>query len=396
VDAGLRLQRTIKGLDPQVADGVTGGLLFAAVALIGRFASHPLGLVGVISGGLCVASVAWRRRRPALATVVALAAGQWSRFHANGVVTALVTTAIILDYYSLGRQAGASWWRSWEMLLVATAIPVIATGPGHWDGPTVASVWAFTVVLPFTAARVVDAKTRLTAQLGEVAALADAAQLRRREQVAAEERTRIAREVHDVLAHSLSVMVIQTTAARLAAKVDTEAARQAMVNVEACGREALGDLRRMVGVVRHDDREPLEKDLAQLSSLADTARSAGLHVVLLVRGQERWVPPAASLAVYRIVQEALTNCLKHSAPATESESVSVSISVTITDTEAHLSVVDDGHPQPNGITAKGSGHGLIGMRERALLCGGSFEAVPLPEGGFSVQATMPIGEEASV
>jgi signal transduction histidine kinase len=206
----------------------------------------------------------------------------------------------------------------------------------------------------------------------------------------ADERAAIARELHDVVAHSLSVMIVQADGARYAFDTEPGRARAALDTVAATGREALEDMRRLVQVLRGSDLEqPARPDrrragLEQLTAFADRARSAGLTVDLAVDVAADELPPALSLTVIRLVQEALTNTLRHAGPGAR-----VEVRVAATDGELTVSTVDDGAGRPGRDPGPESGHGLIGMRERVSVHGGQFSAGPGPTGGWRVSATIP-------
>jgi signal transduction histidine kinase len=195
----------------------------------------------------------------------------------------------------------------------------------------------------------------------------------------AEERARMARELHDIVSHKLSVVVLQAAGARAAG-----AGEHTLEKIERSGREALVEMRRLLGVLRDDgDGDGLapQPGIAQLHQLAAEVRAAGLGVDLHVDGDCHDLPPALQLNAYRIVQEALTNVLKHAGPA------QARVRVGRRDGQLVVEVRDDGsgHAVPDGV-----GHGLVGMRERVALFGGEFRAGPRPEGGFAVQAMLPL------
>lgn len=202
-----------------------------------------------------------------------------------------------------------------------------------------------------------------------------------------EERARIARELHDVVAHAVSVMVVQAGAAEQVLPGELSPAREALLAVQQTGRQALVELRRLLGVLRADDQAPTrgpQPGLGALVSLVENVREAGLDVTLHVDGDVGVVAPGLDLAAYRIMQEALTNTLKH-AHATR-----VEVTVRIDRDALELAVEDDGH-SPAGRNGSGSGHGLIGMRERALLYGGELAVGARDGHGFAVRARLPLG-----
>ena len=223
-----------------------------------------------------------------------------------------------------------------------------------------------------------------------VAALEARAELLERERednarlAVALERGRIAREMHDVVAHNVSVVVVQAAAAERMVETDPERARQAMRDVAATGRQALTEMRRLLGVLRDgdasDDLGP-QPGVAELRALAGTVEDAGMQVELSVQGEERPLPASAALSVYRIVQEALTNSLRHAGPAR------ARVILRYLPDALEVQVSDNGV----GVVppAEHGGHGLIGMRERVALFGGELTAGPRPEGGYAVVARIP-------
>jgi len=204
----------------------------------------------------------------------------------------------------------------------------------------------------------------------------------------AAERASIARELHDVIAHNVSVMVVQAGANRVNPPAGPAAATQAFASIEATGRQALSETRRLLGLMRRDGERQSpapQPGLEHLTALAEQVRKAGLPVTVLVRGDPRPLPAGLNLSAYRIIQEALTNVLKHAGPA------ATEVLVRYLDRELQIQVTDHGPPAlraPGG--RKGSGHGLIGMRERVALYGGQLEVGPLPSGGFRVRACLPL------
>jgi signal transduction histidine kinase len=225
------------------------------------------------------------------------------------------------------------------------------------------------------------------AQLEERTARLERARDQDRRLAADEERTRIARELHDVVAHDVSVIAIQAGAARAVQATRPEAAAQAIGLIETTARETLIELNRLLGVLRGStgaaaDRRP-QPGIDQLAGLVEGLRAAGLEVDARVEGDARSLPPAVDLSAYRIVQEATTNVLKHA------HARRVDIRVQYTETMLALDVRDDG--AGNGVDpASSSGHGLIGMRERVALFGGELRAGRNPAGGFSVHARLPL------
>jgi len=200
----------------------------------------------------------------------------------------------------------------------------------------------------------------------------------------ADERARIARELHDVVAHAIGVIVVQARGGRRTLDTDPEASREALGAIETTAVGALAEMRRLLGVLRADDDGIAlapRPGLRDLDRLIDQVREAGLPVELSVEGDPVELAPGVDLSAYRIVQEALTNALKHAGPA------SARVVVRYGGGRLDLEVSDTG---PGGSAGRSAGHGLLGMRERVALYGGDLEAGPQQGGGFSVRAHLPL------
>jgi signal transduction histidine kinase len=202
-----------------------------------------------------------------------------------------------------------------------------------------------------------------------------------------DERVRIARELHDVVAHHVSVMGVQAGAARRVLQKHPEKAEQALSNIEVASREAVQEMHRLLGFLRQEPEDtPFapQPGMSQLTTLVDQMRDAGLPVELQIEGTERTLPPSVDLSAYRIVQEALTNTLRHAGPAR------AQVKVSYADSAIDIEVLDDGRGPNPGQNGAGTGHGLIGMRERVTLLGGTFQAGHHPGVGYSVRAHLPL------
>ena len=209
-----------------------------------------------------------------------------------------------------------------------------------------------------------------------------------------EERARIARELHDVVAHHVSVMTVQAGAARRILDRDPDSAREAMSTIEGLGRTALSEMRRIVGVLRTErDPEHTGRELApqpglhDVGGLIDRVRETGLMVQLWIEGEPRTLSPGVDLAVYRLVQEALTNTLKHAGPQARAW-----VRIHYAGQGVNVEIEDDGRGAAAGLPGNGdgSGHGLVGMRERVALYGGELRIGPRSGGGFEVRARFPL------
>jgi signal transduction histidine kinase len=235
------------------------------------------------------------------------------------------------------------------------------------------------------AGRALAGRADQTRELRARVASAEQAKAAAVEKAAAEERSRIARELHDVVAHSVSVMVVQSSGVRRLLKEEQHREREALMSVEQIGRQALTEMRRMLGVMRTGEEAPAtlapQPGLQHLERLVAQVEEAGLPVTLRIEGERPELPPGVDLSAYRIVQEGLTNALKH-APGSHAEVI-----VRFAPDSVHLEITDNG----NGSGEEdGLGQGLVGMRERVALYGGTLEAGPKDGGGFVLRADLPV------
>jgi signal transduction histidine kinase len=224
------------------------------------------------------------------------------------------------------------------------------------------------------------------AELEQKVAGAEARRRAETDKAIAEERTRLARDLHDIVAHSLSVMVVQAGAARRLVGRDPAQVTEALGNIESVGRSSLDEMRRILGVLRGEDEATNlrpQPGLGDLVSLVEQCREAGLDVDVTTSGEPQALPPSVDVSAYRIVQESLTNTLKHAQASTAT--------VHVTHEPEHLSIeiVDRGRLAPTP-RVNGGGHGLAGMTERVESLGGTFEAGPRLGGGFRVRARLPL------
>ena len=264
----------------------------------------------------------------------------------------------------------------------SVAAVVVHNDPRSAVGNFIVGSIIFTIV--WSIAFGVGRKSVETDEAKERAARAEREREERAHLAVADERARIARELHDVVGHSVSVMTVQASAVRRLLRPEQEREREALLIVERTGREALAEMRRMVGVLRRPEEAPAlapQPSLEQLDKLVEQARQAGLPVALRVEGESVQLPTGVDLTAYRLIQEGLTNAIKH-AQATRAE-----VFVRYNGDRVELVVSDDGNGSPGG---GGGGHGLVGMRERVSVYGGELEAGPGPSGGFRLRATLPI------
>ncbi|HEX2702362.1 MAG TPA: histidine kinase, partial [Solirubrobacteraceae bacterium] len=376
--------------------------VLAVLLTIGELANaasqpHPhLGVLAVVSLIVLTSSVAWRRRDPVLATLVAITGLiAFYRSSGNYGYGLAEMTVIPLSFYMLGRRSrgrenAVAFALVFGYWLAANAAITYAQA-GASVGEVLGSGALFGG-LPFAVGRTLATRNSLTRELEATAARLQEEQEVSAHHAAGEERNRMARELHDVIAHSVSVMVIQCSGARSVARGDFGAALTALQVVESSGREALVELRRIVGVLRRGSDElagSAAPGLSQLEALVDRARSSGLPVELRVGGR-RALSPGLDLVAYRILQEALTNVIKHAGP------VPTVVSVRFTARELELEVSDTGRgPAREREDRDGPGHGLLGMGERVALYGGELSTGPRAGGGFEVRARIPFDGKAS-
>jgi signal transduction histidine kinase len=324
--------------------------------------------------------VAWRRVNPLLC--LALITGvSVVEFAAFGSPEGLgIMGPALIAAYSIGRweTRRPAWWG-----LVLVAVLWIAwDGLDRADTTLRAHLAGLLWISPWIIAWLVGALVRSQVQNLEQRRQA---RTQRAAQAVAEERNRIARELHDVIGHSVSVMTVQASAVRRRLASDQVVEREALETVEAVGREALGEMRRMVGVLRGPgidaNREP-PPGLAQLDRLVEKFRTAGLPVDVQVQGEPRPLAPGLDLTAYRLVQEGLTNTLRHAIEPRRAE-----VCIAYGEHQLELAVRDDGATVAADAEA---GHGLLGMRERVAVYGGRLVARPRSDRGFELLVTVPL------
>ncbi|MCI2239398.1 histidine kinase [Paenibacillus sp. TRM 82003] len=346
------------------------------------------GAAVLVSAVMCL-PLALRRVRPELSGGLVAVGGL-----AQPVLAAdpqVANVAVLIALYSLAAYA-APWASRGGLLLGlfgALVAPVRYVLPSADLVNTVAAAMfiAVLVVATWLTGRLRRASRQNELALLERARLLEVERENESRLAATAERQRIAREMHDVVAHSLSVIIAQADGGRYAAAANPAAAAEVLGTISATGRQALADMRNLLGVLRQgpgDERAP-QPDAAQVVDLVAQVRASGLDVALEVLGEPRPVPPAVGLTAYRIVQESLTNVLKHAGPAARTR-----VQVRWDPDALRLGVDDDGRGAAALVPDPGAGgQGLLGMAERARLHGGSATAGPRAGGGFRVRATLP-------
>jgi signal transduction histidine kinase len=348
---------------------------------VGSPNNGPSGVVLFVLVLFATLPIALRRRLPLKVFAITLTAGAISDliggpFQFAGALVGLYTVAAYLGRPRSIYAAGAS------------GIATVVTSVGD-SGTPMAQVSAILAV--FAGAWLLGDNIRTRrAYLRELEARADRLEREREESIrraAADEQARIARELHDIITHNVSVMTVQAAAAGDVFETQPGRVREALDSIESTGREALTELRRLLGKVRPEDgvtELAPQPGLARLDGLLEQVRAAGLEVDLAVEGTPRELPIGLDLSAYRIVQEALTNILKHA------HASKASVRIRYEPDAVELEVVDDGRGPSQDETQ--SGQGIIGMRERAALVGGALRVGRAPGGGFAVDARIPLPE----
>ena len=377
----MRALKQLSARAADVADPIIVALLAGSALIEVLVSGAPL--VEAVLVALIALPLLARRRAPRLVLVLVIAAGYVGYATGpeeggalQGWIVVNIAVYSVAAHCSLRRAlAGAALVASF---LLFFEIPRIVEGArfedvvGEWL--FVGSVWAL--------GRWVRQRRRHTAAL-------EADHEARALEAVAEERARIAREMHDAVAHGVSVMVLQAGAAEHVLETSPERARESLRTIQDTGREAIVELHRMLGLLRspvdHAELTP-QPGVARLDALLGQVRAAGLPVELTVEGHPRRLPPGVDRSAYRIVQEGLTNALKHAGPA------HATVTLRYRDRALELEVLDDGRGTER---ANGGGFGLVGMRERAALYGGELDAGARPGGGYALRATLPLERETA-
>ncbi|MFI7133176.1 sensor histidine kinase [Nonomuraea sp. NPDC050153] len=350
------------------------------LAVDGMRAPDPLGGVLVV---LACVPVAARRRWPLAAMCAELVPE--TLLTVLGYGTGMSGLAGLVLLYSVASYRGLA------MALAGLMISLVTYVLGALAGPVRATSWSEHVVVAVVLVAVWGAGRSLRLRRAYLDELKDRAERLERAHAAdtraarAEERSRIARELHDVVAHHVSVMTVQAAAARRVLASDPDLAREALSAIEHTGRMAMTEMRSIVGVLRTDARAELgpQPGVRDLPALVEQMREAGLPTRLIMEGEPRPLPAGVDLAAFRLAQEGLTNSLRHAGAGAKAV-----VTVRQDPRELDVRVEDDGLGAA-GVSAR-SGHGLVGIRERVALYGGILNIGPLPGGGFEVRARFPL------
>ncbi len=335
-------------------------------------------LVAVATRVLC-----WRRRWPVAVLGVSVAAA--TIYTLLGYVNGAVLVAPMIALYTVAAQSGVRRAVAYGLgTLAVLGSASIAVNPlGRFGGGV--------DILPFMVAVVVFAGIAVATRRAFTASRLERAEQEARRRVD-EERLRIARELHDVVAHTMATINVQAGVAAHVLPTHPEAAAESLQAIKTASKEGLRELRAILNVLRQaDDADPIQPapGTAQLEALIAGARQAGLETTLTVTGAQVPLPGTVDLAAYRIIQESLTNTIRHAGPAT------AAVSLRYHDDELRIDVTDTGLGPPADPAANSAGHGLAGMRERAAVVGGTVETSPGPGGGFRVAARLPLPGQAT-
>ena len=335
-----------------------------------------------VASGLTLRILWWSPLASLVAAVALLCAQALAGYEftaaAVGVVLVASFATVAFDHWKLAVVAG--FVVTGGVIVVLLSVPSVTWQAAAATWASLSAVWVVGVVIHIYRGSIERAERR--------AALFAADREARAREAVTEERARLARELHDSVGHALNVVVLHAGAAQRVIDKKPQLAREALGSIETAGRQALGDIERMLGILHAPDEE-VSRDVApgmsQLETLCRQVREAGLPVELAVEGEARPLPASLDLTAYRIVQEALTNTLKHAGKTR------ATVRVRYEEQALAIEVLDEGR----GVTpaTAGGGRGLVGMRERVATFRGELEAGPRPEGGFGVRARLPLAEE---
>lgn len=389
---------TVMRAAPLVTD-TAFALLIGTAAMLSYLTTEPEGTEqaqDVVGAALIVAMailLVFRRRRPVLTMVGTVPAAL--AFWVNDYPTTFDVFTVLTIYAAMahGGPDRERVWR-WTGVVVAayTLVALVGVISPTEDLPPLALLG---IVLVHTSAatigELVHRRHEHERSLEERALRAENERELLARQAVLDERARIARELHDVVAHAMSVMVVQAGAAERLVESQPDRARQALSNIQSAGREALTDMRRMLGALRDAD-DPValapQPSLAEVEDVVRRCNESGIPTELVVTGDRPDGATGPELAGYRVVQEALTNVIKHAGRPAKA-----AVHITYLPGEVRVEVVDDGRGTTSDELAKATGHGLIGMRERVETFRGTLQAGPRPGGGFRVAATIPVTRE---
>jgi signal transduction histidine kinase len=364
----------------------------SAERVSGERAADALAYALVVTGAI---SLLWRRRAPiaVLAVVTAILVTFWLRDYAAYLSVLGLPALYAVAAHEMHRTR--AWWAlgaACTLIMVAASVSVLDE-PDGYDYLTALSVAAF-LAGSIVAGVLIRNRERIFVDTERRAADAEADRLAEAQRAVARERSRIAREMHDVVAHSMSVVAVQAAAGREIVHADPDKAAEVFARIEAIGRESLTELRRMLGVLRDagDDAAALtpQPGIADIPTAVDQSSASGVATELVVDGRPRELSPGIELTAFRIVQESLTNVRKHAG-----RSASAVVRLVYDPQTLVVEITDDGRGAATSLAGVGTGNGLIGMRERVEIYGGEFAAGPRRGGGYAVRAVLPVAPIAA-
>jgi signal transduction histidine kinase len=361
-------------------------LFMFTIARFGRDPADTLNALGVAA--VCVPLI-WRGRwslqvllAVACGCVLSLSVGKHSNTFTPAMMVALYTAT------ATGSRRRTIAIAGFALAFATGIVLVFSPDPGGTSRQIIAETSLFG--LGIAVGEAVRSHRALLGAMRERAERAERDQELQTRQQVDEERLRIARDVHDLVAHNIATISTQASVGAHIGREDPARAVELLESIKTVSTHALEDLRHALGVVREENgRDPTKPapSLHEVSDLVEQARKSGLVVALTLKGSTVALPPALQIAVYRIVQEALTNVMRHAEGAT------AAVQIASDPTHVDVEVVNDGAGRPSSASVAGSHSGLVGMRERAESLGGSFEAAPTERGGFRVHATLPLDRE---
>src|SRR4051794_442048 len=376
-----RVAARLRTANPYAVDAALAALVLFAVSLQWMFPDEGddrLSWQGWLLGAATAVPLVWRRRAPfATAWAVSAATPAMAVYHAPP--PDVMYGGLVVLYTMAARTP--PWQR--RLMLVGWVIGASVTMQHKENArPFEYAFHLLCIACAYALGTLARVQRAYTAELEDRARRLERERTAETARAIAQERSRIARDMHDILAHAVSLMVVQAEAGPVVVRSDPERAEASFEAIAAAGRDAMGQLRRILGVLKDEQRDGTSPQpaVAALPGLVRrVGESAGLRAELRTRGEPYALPPDAEVAAYRVVQEALTNTVKHAYASC------ATVELVWTEDALTLTVTDDGR----GPAARGGGHGLIGIRERAAACGGSAEAGRGPDGGFRVVVRLP-------
>ena len=390
VDVTLAALRDLDARRPEVLDSVLAALVFLGAAVSGVASEMTRPADSTFFGLVAIGALPYVLRRRLPLTVLVVASIPVLAILSLGYTSAVIGAGLMLAAYSVAAWSGRRQTVAAAVWVVIVLLAVFVSAPRTMPfAELVTNVAMFAGALAL--GRGATIRRENVALLRERAELAEQARVQESRRAVSDERLRIAQELHDVIGHSLGVIALQSGVGAHVIDTDPAEAKASLLAVSSTSRTALAEVRRILGALRTDDgtgayRPP--PGLESLPELAADLTAAGLPVQVRIEGARTDVPAALDLTAYRLVQEALTNVLRHSGPT------QATVTVRYAPTAVEVEVLDDGNGLDRiPVPGARQGYGQLGMRERVTVWGGSLDAGPRPDGGYRVAARLPYGEE---